>query len=137
MGHLAIDPNRRRMRLCFAGGIAGIAIWLATPEIKGSAVFYYLEAIRAAHDVDARYLLASAQHAGLPQHAAGGIPLPRLVQSRGSSVAHRLPEVQFLVARLVAIPCRPRAKVSGCTTFFLHFGTSALFSIVTVAFKCN
>jgi signal transduction histidine kinase len=49
---------RWRMRRSLAVGVGCILIWIATLQIKGSAVFYYLERF-AQHD-DGRYLLASA-----------------------------------------------------------------------------
>ena len=119
------------MHRSLAGGVACIVIWLATLQIKGSAVFYYLERF-AMHD-DGRYLLASATTL-VCLNTLRAIFLYIGWFNLGASLSYLSRGGRSLswLIPLVAIP--------GCYALLpklqhgvsLHFGTPALFSIVTV-----
>lgn len=119
------------MRLCLTGGIACIAIWLATLEIKGSAVFYYLERF-ALHD-DGRYLLASASTL-VCLNTLRAVFLYLGWFNLGESLrylSNPWKRLSWLVP-LIAIPCCYALLSRMHDGLSLHFGTPALFSMVTV-----
>lgn len=126
-----IEDITWKTRLFLVGGVICIAIWIATLQIKGSAVFYYLERF-AQHD-DSRYLLASAGTlVGLNTLRAiflyvGWFNLGESL----SHLSHRWKNLSWLIP-LVAIPCCYALLSIMHTGLLLHFGTPALFSIVTV-----
>lgn len=120
-----------RTRLFLAGGAVCLAIWVATLQIPGSSVFYYLERF-AQHD-DGRYLLAAAGTlVGLNTLRAVFLYVGwfNLGESL-SHLSHRRKDLSWLVP-LVAIPCCYATLSLMHSGLLLHFGTPALFSIVTV-----
>ncbi|MEI7432391.1 MAG: ATP-binding protein, partial [Betaproteobacteria bacterium] len=120
-----------RMRLFLGGGVTCIAIWLATLQIKGSAVFYYLERF-ALHD-DGRYLLASASTL-VCLNTLRAVFLYIGWFNLGESLSylsHRWKSLSWIIP-LVAIPCSYVLLSKMQDGLLLHFGTPALFSIVTV-----
>lgn len=120
-----------RMRLFLAGGLACIVAWIFTLQIKGSAVFYYLERF-ALHD-DGRYLLASAGTLVF-LNTLRAIFLYIGWFNLGESLSylsHRWKSLSWLIP-LVAIPFCYALLSKLQYGLSLHFGTPALFSIVTV-----
>jgi signal transduction histidine kinase len=120
-----------RMRLFLGGGMTCIAIWIATLQIKGSAVFYYLERF-ALHD-DGRYLLASASTL-VCLNTLRAIFLYIGWYNLGESLSNmsrRWKNLSWIIP-LVAIPCCYALLSKVQYGLSLHFGTPALFSIVTV-----
>ena len=120
-----------RFRLFLGGGITCIAIWLATLQIKGSAVFYYLERF-ALHD-DGRYLLASASTL-VCLNTLRAVFLYIGWFNLGESLSYLSPRWKSLswLIPLVAIPCCYALLSKMQDGLSLHFGTPALFSIVTI-----
>ena len=126
-----VEDTKRRMRLFLAGGVTCIAIWLATLQIKGSAVFYYLERF-ALHD-DGRYLLASASTL-VCLNTLRAIFLYIGWFNLGESLSYlsrRWKSLSWFIP-LAAIPCCYALLSKLQNGLSLHFGTPALFSIVTV-----
>ncbi len=125
------DHVRWRMRRTLAVGTACIVAWVATLQIKGSAVFYYLERF-ALHD-DGRYLLASATTL-VSLNTLRAVFLYVGWFNLGHSLSHlsnRWRRFSWLVP-LAGVPCcyTLLSQVQGGLS--LHFGAPAVFSIVTV-----
>ena len=125
------DPIRWRMRRTLAVGCLCIVLWMATLQIRGSAVFYYLERF-ALHD-DGRYLLASATTlVSLNTLRAVFLYVGwfNLGESLGQ-LSNRWRRLSWLVP-LLGVPCcyMLLSQVQGGLS--LHFGAPAVFSIVTV-----
>ena len=125
------DHVRWRMRRTLAVGTACIVAWVATLQIKGSAVFYYLERF-ALHD-DGRYLLASATTL-VSLNTLRAVFLYVGWFNLGHSLSHlsnRWRRFSWLVP-LAGVPCcyTLLSQVQGGPS--LHFGAPAVFSIVTV-----
>lgn len=126
-----VDDIRWRMRRSLAVGTVCIVVWIATLQIKGSAVFYYLERF-ALHD-DGRYLLASATTLAC-LNTLRAVFLYVGWFNLGDSLSHvsnRWRTLPWLVP-LVGVPCSYAllSQVQGGLS--LHFGAPAVFSIVTV-----
>jgi len=122
---------RWRMRRSLAVGVGCILIWIATLQIKGSAVFYYLERF-AQHD-DGRYLLASATTL-VSLNTLRAVFLYVGWFNLGHSLSH-LPNgwgrFSWLVPLLGVPLCYTLlSQVQGGLT--LHFGAPAVLGIVTV-----
>jgi len=122
---------RWRMRRSLAVGMGCILIWIATLQIKGSAVFYYLERF-AQHD-DGRYLLASATTL-VSLNTLRAVFLYVGWFNLGHSLSH-LPNgwgrFSWLVPLLGVPLCYTLlSQVQGGLT--LHFGAPAVLGIVTV-----
>ncbi|NBT93116.1 MAG: kinase, partial [Betaproteobacteria bacterium] len=125
------DHVRWRMRRTLAVGTVCIVAWVATLQIKGSAVFYYLERF-ALHD-DGRYLLASATTL-VSLNTLRAVFLYVGWFNLGHSLSHlsnRWRRFSWLVP-LAGVPCcyTLLSQVQGGLS--LHFGAPAVFSIVTV-----
>ena len=125
------EATRPRSHLFLLGGISCIVIWLATLEIKGSAVFYYLERF-ALHD-DGRYLLASGGTlVCLNTLRAVFLYIGWFNLAEGlSEISPRWKRLSWIIP-LVGIPCCYALLSKMHDGLSLHFGTPALFSIVTV-----
>jgi hypothetical protein len=125
------DNVRWRIRRTLAVGTVCIVAWVATLQIKGSAVFYYLERF-ALHD-DGRYLLASATTL-VSLNTLRAVFLYVGWFNLGHSLSHlsnRWRRFSWLVP-LAGVPCcyTLLSQVQGGLS--LHFGAPAVFSIVTV-----
>lgn len=126
-----VDAIRWRMRLFLAGGVTCIAVWLAALQIKGSAVFHDLERF-VLHD-DGRYLLAAASTL-VCLNTLRAVFLYIGWFNLGESLSYlsrRWKSLPWIVP-LVAIPCCYALLPKVQDGLSLHFGTPALFSIVTV-----
>jgi signal transduction histidine kinase len=122
---------RWRMHRALAVGMGCILIWIATLQIKGSAVFYYLERF-AQHD-DGRYLLASATTL-VSLNTLRAVFLYVGWFNLGHSLSH-LPNgwgrFSWLVPLLGVPLCYTLlSQIQGGLT--LHFGAPAVLGIVTV-----
>ena len=126
-----LDDIRWRMRLSLAGGALCLAVWLVTLQIKGSAVFYYLERF-ALHD-DGRYLLASASTL-VCLNTLRAVFLYIGWFNLGEGIAYFSPRWKRLswFIPLLAIPSSYVLLSRVQDGLSLHFGLPALFSIVTV-----
>jgi len=125
------DHIRWRMHRALAVGMGCVLIWIATLQIKGSAVFYYLERF-AQHD-DGRYLLASATTL-VSLNTLRAVFLYVGWFNLGHSLSH-LPNgwgrFSWLVPLLGVPLCYTLlSQVQGGLT--LHFGAPAVLGIVTV-----
>jgi signal transduction histidine kinase len=126
-----VNYIRSRMRRTLAVGMVCIVVWMATLQIRGSAVFYYLERF-ALHD-DGRYLLASASTL-VSLNTLRAVFLYVGWFNLGDSLSHLSNRWRFLawLVPLVGVPCSYAliSQVQGGLS--LHFGAPAVFSIVTV-----
>jgi signal transduction histidine kinase len=125
------DDIRWRMRRSLAVGTVCIVVWIATLQIKGSAVFYYLE--RFALQDDGRYLLASATTLAC-LNTLRAVFLYVGWFNLGDSLSHlsnRWRTLPWLVP-LVGVPCSYALLPQVQGGLSLHFGAPAVFSIVTV-----
>ncbi len=126
-----IDHVQWRMRRTLAVGTVCIGAWMATLQIKVSAIFYYLERF-ALHD-DGRYLLASATTL-VSLNTLRAVFLYVGWFNLGESLSHLSSRWRYFpwLVPLVGVPCcyALLSQVQGGLT--LHFGAPAVFSIVTV-----
>ena len=125
-----LDDIRWKVRLSLAGGTLCLVIWLATLQIKGSAVFYYLERF-ALHD-DGRYLLASASTL-VCLNTLRAVFLYIGWFNLGEGIAYFSPRWKRLswFIPLLAIPSSYVLLSRVQDGLSLHFGLPALFSIFT------
>ena len=126
-----INHFQWRMRRTLAVGTVCIGAWMATLQIKVSAIFYYLERF-ALHD-DGRYLLASATTL-VSLNTLRAVFLYVGWFNLGESLSHLSSRWRYFpwLVPLVGVPCcyALLSQVQGGLT--LHFGAPAVFSIVTV-----
>jgi len=126
-----IDHVQWRIRRTLAVGTVCIGAWMATLQIKVSAIFYYLERF-ALHD-DGRYLLASATTL-VSLNTLRAVFLYVGWFNLGESLSHLSSRWRYFpwLVPLVGVPCcyALLSQVQGGLT--LHFGAPAVFSIVTV-----
>ena len=127
----AAESIKWRMRLSLGGGVTCIAVWFAALQIKGSAVFYDLERF-VVHD-DGRYLLAAASTlVFLNTLRAVLLYIGWFNLGESLSYLSRRWKILSWVVPLVAIPCCYALLPKMQDGLSLHFGTPALFSVVTV-----
>ncbi len=119
------------MRRTLAAGTVCLVLWLATLQISGSAVLYYLERF-ALHD-DGRYLLASATTL-VSLNTLRAVFLYVGWFNLGESLSHlssRWRRFYWLVP-LAGVPCCYTLLSQVQSGLSLHFGAPAVLSIITV-----